>query len=411
MFRSMHQWFKVAREARATSSRSRPQQRPMRFEVLEDRALLTTFSVLNLADSGTGSLRAAVLAAEANPGADVIQFAKAVQGTITLTTGELLVSTDLSIKGPGANRVTISGNDASRVFHVLGGADDATKINVSISDLKVTHGSAAEGAGINHEGFANLTMAGMNISNNQASASGGGIFSLGDGAKLGLSNSIITENRVIGDGVDFSNGGGIGLHYGATAQIDSTTITGNRVVGSPNGLNGSGGGIETEFGVTVTLTNSTVSNNLVIGPTSSGDAHGGGITSSFGSTLNISKTTISGNEVRGGDGNAGVVAGEATGGAIDSAFGSVLHISASIITGNRAIGGSGNIGQALGGGIQNGFGGSAYILDSLISNNSAIAGKSGSSDVDVSVSTAFGGGISSLFSYLEVTRSVLLAVR
>src|SRR5262245_46241909 len=49
-----------------TNHRLRPTP-PRRFrprlEVLEDRALPSTFTVLNLADSGAGSLRAAILAA------------------------------------------------------------------------------------------------------------------------------------------------------------------------------------------------------------------------------------------------------------------------------------------------------------------------------------------------------------
>ena len=65
----------------------------------------------------------AIDAAETNPGPDVVQFAKQLQGTITLTNGELAITTDLTIDGPGANRITVSGNDSSRIFNVLGGAD------------------------------------------------------------------------------------------------------------------------------------------------------------------------------------------------------------------------------------------------------------------------------------------------
>jgi hypothetical protein len=135
-----------------------PQQRLMRFEKLEDRSLLSTFHVLNLADSGAGSLRAAVVAAESNPGADLIRFANRLNGTITLTTGELLISTDLTIQGLGANRLTVSGDAASRIFNVMGGVDEATAIDVNISGLKVTRGLADQGAGINHEGFAELSL-------------------------------------------------------------------------------------------------------------------------------------------------------------------------------------------------------------------------------------------------------------
>jgi hypothetical protein len=57
-------------------------------ERLEDRTVPSTFMVHNLADSGLGSLRQAVLDANANPGADLIRFASAARdGTITLTSG------------------------------------------------------------------------------------------------------------------------------------------------------------------------------------------------------------------------------------------------------------------------------------------------------------------------------------
>ena len=57
----------------STSTRRRPTRRPAsrpRLEALEDRCLPSTFTVLNIDDSGPDSLRAAVAAANANPGAD-----------------------------------------------------------------------------------------------------------------------------------------------------------------------------------------------------------------------------------------------------------------------------------------------------------------------------------------------------
>ena len=70
-----------------------------------------TFTVNNLNDSGSGSLRQAVLDANANGGYDEIQFA--VNGTILLTSGEIVISDALTISGPGASRLTVSGNGAS----------------------------------------------------------------------------------------------------------------------------------------------------------------------------------------------------------------------------------------------------------------------------------------------------------
>ena len=106
----------------STSTRRRPTRRRspasrLCLEALEGRCLMSTFSVLNFLDSGPGSLREAIMAANSAPGADLIRFAPAARdGTIALTSGQLSITDDLTIDGPGANRLTVSGNNASRVF-------------------------------------------------------------------------------------------------------------------------------------------------------------------------------------------------------------------------------------------------------------------------------------------------------
>jgi hypothetical protein len=105
-------------------------------ERLEDRTVPSTFTVHNLADSGAGSLRAAVTAANANPGADVIAFDHGLRGTVALTSGELGITDGLEIDGQGAGRLAVSGSDVSRVFQIGSG------VAVSIDGLTVTHGRA-----------------------------------------------------------------------------------------------------------------------------------------------------------------------------------------------------------------------------------------------------------------------------
>ena len=71
---------------RPTRLRKRAMAAQLSVERLEDRTVPSTFTVLNLADSGPGSLRQAILDANANPGADLIRFAPAARdGTIALT--------------------------------------------------------------------------------------------------------------------------------------------------------------------------------------------------------------------------------------------------------------------------------------------------------------------------------------
>src|SRR5687768_4427376 len=69
-----------------------------------------TFTVTNSSDSadvGSGSLRRAILDANAAAGPDVIVFAARLVGqTLTLTGGGLDITDDLTINGPGATRLT-----------------------------------------------------------------------------------------------------------------------------------------------------------------------------------------------------------------------------------------------------------------------------------------------------------------
>ena len=85
-----------------------------------------TITVTNTNDSGPGSLRQAL--ANANNG-DRINFA--VTGTITLTSGGLGITKNITISGPGANQLAVNGNQALFVFGVF------PQRTVSISGLSI----------------------------------------------------------------------------------------------------------------------------------------------------------------------------------------------------------------------------------------------------------------------------------
>src|SRR5437867_9674948 len=98
-----------------------------------------TLTVSNLNDTGAGSLRQAIRDATTN---DTINFS--VTGTITLTNGQLLITRNLSINGPGATNLAISGNFASRVLQI--GPDAMVALmGMTIRDGKTTNGFGESG--------------------------------------------------------------------------------------------------------------------------------------------------------------------------------------------------------------------------------------------------------------------------
>src|SRR5439155_16011563 len=86
-----------------------------------------TLLVYNTNDTGAGSLRQAVSDNNALGGGYSIVFSTIVTGTIGLVIGELLATRDVTIVGPGANVLTVSGNDASRIFHLT----NSVVVNIS----------------------------------------------------------------------------------------------------------------------------------------------------------------------------------------------------------------------------------------------------------------------------------------
>ena len=141
------------------------------------------------------SLRYAVSHAKAG---DTIAFATSMGGqAIILTSGTLSISTNLTIQGPGAGLLTISGNNATTVFTINSGT-------VTISGLTVAYGSAPTnqaGGGIQILG-GTVTVTACTLSNNSA-ASGGGIANSGT---LIVSNTTFSGNSAGTRGGGIENG-------------------------------------------------------------------------------------------------------------------------------------------------------------------------------------------------------------
>ena len=79
------------------------------LESLESRTVLST--VTNLMDAGTGSLRQAIAD---TPAAGTVDFDPGLSGTITLTTGQLMLTRNLILTGPGVDAIMVSGGNRRR---------------------------------------------------------------------------------------------------------------------------------------------------------------------------------------------------------------------------------------------------------------------------------------------------------
>jgi hypothetical protein len=221
--------------------------------------------------------------------------------TITLTGGALNITQPVAIFGPGAGSLTINGNHADRVFIVGSGSSQNLSLNVSISDLTISAGSATA-PGKNYGGglvnFGTLTLGNVAFQSNTAGSGGGG--ALYNGGALTVGGSTFSNNAVTNGGpggaiqntssaslivvgcVFTSNtttGGGSG---GGVANSGVLAVTGSTFV--RNAASANGGGISNNGAATVTT--STLSGNVAA-------SQGGGI---FGATLvRVVNTTITGN--------------------------------------------------------------------------------------------------------------------
>jgi hypothetical protein len=390
-------------------------RRPFRpaVESLEDRAVPSTLTVANLNDSGVGSLRYEL--AQAGDG-DTIVFNHRLHGVISLTSGELQVGRSVTIQGPGADRLAVSGGHASRVFEILSGA------NVCLSGLTVKDGVANPsgsdslvglGGGIAVDRGATLTLTAATVSGNTANAAsatsdlspsvlgnGGGIYNAGtltmiaDIVRCNTANS--GSAAAVADGQVDGIGGGV-YNAGTLSMSESHVAANVANAGASSSFGaGEGGGIYSS-GV-LTLTNDSVSGNTAnAGPIPTvaftvATGLGGGLMIAEGTA------TVQGSVFADDIANAavaGAVIVEGMGGGITNQ--GRLTVSDTLFTGDvaNAASASGPFrsnAAGYGGGIDNNFG-QMTATGVAMFGNTANAGSSTSSTGRSTLTQGFGGGI------------------
>jgi hypothetical protein len=390
-------WLQAIKRKEATgaptrrgANRTRPRRVVLGLEALEDRTVPSTLTVTNSLDTGVigdGSLRGEIAAASSG---DTINFDPSLAGqTIALTGGELALSKSLDIEGLGAGQLTVSGNNASRIFDISAGA------TVTLAGMTITDGMANGSAPVR-------------------TSAGGGILNLGS---LTLTNDVVSNNQAVGDPHASALGRVGGAVGGALANlgtltVSGTTFTGNQALGADGSSGNSAGNAvggavftsgtaditDSQFTFNVAQAGSNCSGNLCATGSSGAIQNSGSLT--------ITGSTFSHNQAIGGNDSSGPVRpGLGTGGAILSGGptgpAAKLVVTSSTFDHNQAVGGNGNQlvptsadplsgpNEAFGGAIHLSAG-SATISGCTVEYNSVIGGAGGAHQDG---GLAWGGGI------------------
>ncbi len=241
------------------------------------------YVVTTLDDSGVGSLRQAMLDANASPEPDTITFG--LSGAITLLTplpktASAVTAGKLTIDGAG-QAVTISGNNANRVLEVdqFGVAEFR---NLTLANGNRSGGCLCGGALYVGE-HADLTLVNSTITASTSPLNGGGVY-LNQLGSLTIAGSTIAGN---------SSGNGGGIYANGQLRVTNSTITGNTASGNGGGVHNNGN---------IWLTQSTVSHNSAAGA-------GGGLRGNLGDGL-LKNNILANNTAPSGPDCSGILVGE-----------------------------------------------------------------------------------------------------
>ncbi len=353
--------------------------------VLEDRRLLSTFTVTSTADNGSShTLRWAVAQANAATTASSIEVELGTSAaTIKLTEGQLeLSNTEGAITiydGSGQGPVTVSGSGVSRVFQI------DSQVTATITGLTIANGSTnANGGGIYNAGGATLELDDCTIESSSATGMGGGLDNDGmatltectisgntsSGYGGAIENSryyskiaamTLTDCMISGN---YSPSGSAGLNNNGTVELTNCTLSGNTSGRSGGGMSTndgwaeltgctisnntaaeSGGGFSSWAGTAPSkLTDCTISGNTTLGP--------GGAVDDMGETVYLTNCTLADNTSQN------------HGGGVSIEGGATVDLTACTLSSNTTPG--------PGGGVYNG--GMATLTDTIVAGNSGGTG-------------------------------------
>ncbi|MCR5359307.1 MAG: hypothetical protein K6E55_05420 [Thermoguttaceae bacterium] len=234
----------------------------------------STLVVTTLADTVNASDRVLSLreALQKAKSGDTITFdASLAGGTITLSGSQLAIDKTVVITAADLEGgITVSGNNASRVFYVTGN-------KVEFSNLTVTGGKESAGAGLYNDG-GSITLTDVSFSGNAATGSGGAVWTSGS---FSLTGGVFSGNTAGDDGGAISTGGAL--------TLTDCTFTGNSAVDDGGVIYMNGG-------------NTTILNAVFTGNSATDD---GGVifteyvTAAGSGILTVTDTVFSGNYCRG----------------------------------------------------------------------------------------------------------------
>ncbi len=305
---------------------------------LSPQAIITVNSTADaVGNDGQCTLREAITAANTDTasgavtgeclkgnGTDTIDFS--VTGTIALGSELPGITSAVTIDGPGAASLTVSGGRVTRVLRVTpNGTLDLRGVTIANG----VDSPGADGGGIVNN-FGTLTISNSIFSNNSSSVFGGGVAN--NEGVVTVINSTFSRNTAV------SHGGAIFNSLNGTLIVSNTTFSGNTSTLTRGGGIGNDGG-------TVTITNSTFDQNKA-------DMLSGGGIDNNGGIVTVVNGTFSGNSAVGGGG-------------IRNGPGGELRVTNSTFSGNRAVPLPGPSGG--GGAIKNG--GTAILRNTIVANS------------------------------------------